>query len=102
MEFGTIPEFLRWFDAVRAGTEPAARTPDSAVVSQAGHLDLTIGGDGIVRIQFTPVGGHNTDTPSAITLQNSSTTLQSFTCSDSPAGTILFEPSPLHVVLQLV
>ena len=33
----------------------------------------------------------NTDTPSAITLQNSNTTLQSFTYSDSPAGTILSE-----------
>jgi RHS repeat-associated protein len=33
----------------------------------------------------------NTDTPSAITLQNSSTTLQSFTYSDAPAGTILSE-----------
>lgn len=33
----------------------------------------------------------NTDTPLAISLKNSSTTLQSFICSDSPAGTILCE-----------
>jgi RHS repeat-associated protein len=33
----------------------------------------------------------NTDTPSAITLKNSSSTLQSFTYADSPAGTILSE-----------
>jgi RHS repeat-associated protein len=33
----------------------------------------------------------NTDAPSTITLKNSSTTLQSFTYSDSPAGTILSE-----------
>jgi hypothetical protein len=25
-QIGTIPEFLRWFDAVRAGAEPTART----------------------------------------------------------------------------
>jgi hypothetical protein len=24
-QIGTIPEFLRWFDAVRAGSEPTAR-----------------------------------------------------------------------------
>ncbi|MGI5324621.1 hypothetical protein [Actinomadura nitritigenes] len=53
-QIGTIPEFLRWFDAVRAGTESGARTPGSAVVNQAGHLDLTVGGDGSVRIQFIP------------------------------------------------
>lgn len=33
----------------------------------------------------------NTDAPQSITLKNSSTTLQSFTYSDSPAGTILSE-----------
>jgi hypothetical protein len=55
-QIGTIPEFLRWFDAVRAGTEPAARTPGLAGVSQAGQFDLSVGGDGSVRIQFTPAG----------------------------------------------
>ena len=29
-QIGTIPEFLRWFDAVRAGTEPACPTPSRA------------------------------------------------------------------------
>jgi hypothetical protein len=53
-QIGTIPEFLRWFDAVRAGTQPAAKTPDPAGVSQAGQFDLSIGDDGSVRIQFTP------------------------------------------------
>jgi RHS repeat-associated protein len=33
----------------------------------------------------------NTDTPSALALKNASTTLQSFTYADSPAGTILSE-----------
>jgi hypothetical protein len=55
-QIGTIPEFLRWFDAVRAGTEPAARTSAPAKVSQAGQFDLSIGDDGSVRIQFTPAG----------------------------------------------
>ena len=47
----TIPEFLRWFDAVRAGTEPAARTPMPVEMSQAGQFYLSIGDDGSVRIQ---------------------------------------------------
>jgi len=53
-QIGAIPEFLRWFDAVRAGTEPGARTPAPTEVSQAGQLDLSVGGDGSIRIQFTP------------------------------------------------
>ena len=55
-QIGTIPEFLRWFDAVRVGTEPAARMPAPAEVSQVGQFDLSIGDDGSVRIQFTPAG----------------------------------------------
>jgi hypothetical protein len=55
-QIGTIPEFLRWFDAVPAGTEPAARMPAPAEVSHVGQFDLSIGDDGSVRIQFTPVG----------------------------------------------
>jgi hypothetical protein len=55
-QIGTIPDFLRWFDAVRAGTGPATRAAASAEVSQAGQFDLSIGGDGSVRIQFTPAG----------------------------------------------
>ena len=53
-QIGTIPEFLRWFDAVRAGAESAAPATALAGVSQAGQLDLLIGGDGSVRIHFTP------------------------------------------------
>lgn len=55
-QIGTIPEFLRWFDAVRAGAEPAARPVAPATVSRAGQLDLSIGEDGSVRINFTPAG----------------------------------------------
>lgn len=53
-QIGTIPEFLRWFDAMRAG----AQLPDSATsaitISRAGQLDLSIGQDGAVHIYFTP------------------------------------------------
>jgi hypothetical protein len=55
-QIGTIPEFLRWFDAVRAGAEPAARATALAGVSQTGQFDLLIGDDGSVRIHFTPTG----------------------------------------------
>jgi hypothetical protein len=55
-QIGTIPEFLRWFDAVRAGTEPAARPTAPAAVSRTGQLDLSIAEDGSVRINFTPAG----------------------------------------------
>jgi hypothetical protein len=53
-QIGTIPEFLRWFDAVRAGTEPAAKATTPAPVSRTGQFDLSIGDDGSVRIHFTP------------------------------------------------
>ena len=53
-QIGTIPEFLRWFDAVRAGAEPAARAAAPAGVSRPGQFDLSIGEDGSVRIHFTP------------------------------------------------
>ena len=55
-QIGTIPEFLRWFNAVRVGTERAARMPAPAEVSHAGQFDLSIGDDGSVHIEFTPVG----------------------------------------------
>ena len=55
-QIGTIPEFLRWFDAVRAGAEPAARATAPAPVSRTGQFDLSIGEDGSVRIHFTPTG----------------------------------------------
>ena len=60
-QIGTIPEFLRWFDAVRAGTEPAARATAPGPVSRTGQFDLSIGEDGSVRIRFTPTGELATD-----------------------------------------
>jgi len=45
-QIGTIPEFLRWFDAVRAGAEPAASATAPAPVSRTGQFDLSIGEDG--------------------------------------------------------
>jgi hypothetical protein len=60
-QIGTIPEFLRWFDAVRSGAEPAARATAPAPVSRAGQFDLSIGEDGSVRIHFTPTGELATD-----------------------------------------
>jgi hypothetical protein len=60
-QIGTIPEFLRWFDAVRAGTEPAARATAPTPVSRTGQFDLSIGEDGSVRIHFTPTGELATD-----------------------------------------
>jgi hypothetical protein len=55
-QIGTIPEFLRWFDAVQAGTEPVAGPAARAGISRTGQLDLSIGEDGSVRINFTPTG----------------------------------------------
>ena len=60
-QIGTIPEFLRWFDAVRAGAEPAAKATAPAAVSRTGQFDLLIGEDGSVRIHFTPTGELATD-----------------------------------------
>jgi hypothetical protein len=61
-QIGTIPEFVRWFDAVRAGTEPAARaTAPAPPVSRAGRIDLSIGEDGSIRMHFTPTDEPATD-----------------------------------------
>lgn len=60
-QIGTIPEFLRWFDAVRAGAEPAARAVASAGINRTGQFDLSIDEDGSVRIHFTPTGDMATD-----------------------------------------
>ena len=60
-QIGTIPEFLRWFDAVRAGAEPAARAAAPAGISRTGQFDLSIGEDGSIRIRFTPNGELATD-----------------------------------------
>ena len=58
-QIGTIPEFLRWFDAVQAGAESAAPAP--APIRRTGKFDLSIGEDGSVRIHFTPIGQLVTD-----------------------------------------
>jgi hypothetical protein len=60
-QIGTIPEFLRWFDAVRAGAEPAVRATAPAGISRTGQFDLSIGEDGSVRIHFTPTAELATD-----------------------------------------
>jgi hypothetical protein len=60
-QIGTIPEFLRWFDAVRAGAKPASSATAPASVSRGGQFDLSIGEDGGVRIHFTPTGELATD-----------------------------------------
>jgi len=52
-----VPVPLAVFDAVRAGTEPAARAGAPAKLSRAGQFDLSIEKDGGVRINFTPGGG---------------------------------------------
>lgn len=53
-QIGTIPEFLRWFDAVQAGAQPAGGATSSLTINRAGQLDLSIGQDGAVHINFTP------------------------------------------------
>ena len=60
-QIGTIPEFLRWFDAVRAGAQPAAKATAPVPVSRTGQCDLSIGEDGSVRIHVTPTGELATD-----------------------------------------
>jgi hypothetical protein len=60
-QIGTIPEFLRWFDALQAGTEPAARATAPAGISRTGQLDLSISEDGSVRLRFTPADQQATD-----------------------------------------
>jgi hypothetical protein len=60
-QIGTIPEFLRWFDAVWAGTKPTAGATVPAGVSRTGQLDLSIAEDGSVRIHFTPTGERAAD-----------------------------------------
>jgi hypothetical protein len=54
-QIGTIPEFIRWFDAVRTGAEPAAHASALTAVSRTGQFDLSIDEDGSVGIHFSPV-----------------------------------------------
>ncbi|MGH4017634.1 MAG: hypothetical protein ACRDSL_27675 [Pseudonocardiaceae bacterium] len=53
-QIGTIPEFLRWFDAMQGGTQPAAGTPPPMTLSRNGRLDLILGQDGAVTLSFSP------------------------------------------------
>lgn len=53
-QIGTIPEFLRWFDAMQAGAQPAASTPAPMTLNRDGRLDLTLGQDGAVTLNFSP------------------------------------------------
>jgi YD repeat-containing protein len=62
------------------------------------QITVTLNADGLTATASLGATGDtinttydNTDATAAITLKNSSTTLQSFTYSDSPAGTILSE-----------
>jgi hypothetical protein len=53
LKIGTIPEFLRWFDALHAGNQlPTAGT--AVTISRSGQLDLSVSTDGAVKLVFTP------------------------------------------------
>jgi hypothetical protein len=47
-QMGTIPEFLRRFDARMAGAEPPPRGPAPVTISRNGRLDLAIAHDAIL------------------------------------------------------
>jgi hypothetical protein len=51
-QIGTIPEFLRWFDAVRAGIQPGCESATSITFSRVGKLDLSVDQSGTARIDF--------------------------------------------------
>ncbi|MDT0351662.1 hypothetical protein [Pseudonocardia charpentierae] len=54
-KIGTIPDFLRWFDALHEGATPAAGgSSGSTIMSRDGQLDLAVSSDGRVRLTFTP------------------------------------------------
>ena len=50
-EIGTIPDFIRWFDAVRSGESVAAKP---ARIMRDGRLDFTAQSDGSLVLSFTP------------------------------------------------
>lgn len=59
-QIGTIPEFLRWFDAVRSDiASPAGPESTSINISRPGKLDLTVSPAGAINIRFAPTD----DTP---------------------------------------
>ncbi|MDN5929687.1 MAG: hypothetical protein L0I24_01235 [Pseudonocardia sp.] len=51
-QIGTIPEFIRWFDSIRAGHEPEAGR--SLTLSTEGRLELSVRPDGATSLVFTP------------------------------------------------
>lgn len=53
-QIGTIPEFLCWFDATRAGSGPQPGSSKQVTVSSVGRLDVSIGTDGEVTLNFAP------------------------------------------------
>lgn len=61
-QIGTIPEFLRWFDSIQAGTGPKPSSRPVAIsVIRDGRLDLTVSQHGAITLSFTP-----TDTESPV------------------------------------
>jgi hypothetical protein len=51
-QVGTIPEFIRWFDAIQAGENPAPSK--TTTISAAGRLELSVGADGATSLTFSP------------------------------------------------
>lgn len=51
-QIGTIPEFIRWFDKIRAGGTPQAG--HALTLNSEGHIELTTRPDGSISIILTP------------------------------------------------
>jgi hypothetical protein len=49
---GTIPAFIRWFDAIQAGETPAPSKTTTITVD--GRLELSVDADGATALTFTP------------------------------------------------
>lgn len=52
-KIGTIPEFLRWFDAIQAGDQPNGPKRGTTVCAD-GHIEMTTHSDGRIALTFTP------------------------------------------------
>jgi len=52
-KIGTIPEFLRWFDAIEAGEQYKAPR-STTTYSATGQLDVTLTPDGALKLNFVP------------------------------------------------
>ncbi|MET8759243.1 hypothetical protein [Lentzea sp. NPDC004782] len=53
-KIGTIPDFLRWFDAVHAGLTPTAASSEGASLTFEGSVNLTVADDGSATITVKP------------------------------------------------